>query len=106
MASASDKSRETITKTKNLITVAFAEDAELAEDYRNLLRENDIYVVVKEPDSESASQSFGYAIMVPENKIDDAHVLIESRGPHHDFFDSLFQDDDLGDPDDDFDDLL
>jgi hypothetical protein len=77
---------------KEFVTVAFAEDMELAKQYKKLLNDGDIPAVVKNP-SEDAGGFPGIAVMVPEDHIDEAHVLIESQGAYNDFYDMVFHDD-------------
>jgi len=78
---------------KEFVTVAYAEDMELAKQYKKLLNEEDIPAAVKpRPDAETGFP--GIAVMVPEDYIDEAHVIIESQGAYHDFYDMVFQDDD------------
>lgn len=78
---------------KEFVTVAFAEDMELAKQYKKILNDGDIPVAVK-TQSDDASGFPGIAVMVPEDHIDEAHVLIESQGAYNDFYDMVFQDDD------------
>jgi len=85
---------------KEFVTVAFAEDMELAQEYKRLLNEGDIPAAIKtQPDA--ATGFSGIAVMVPEDYLDEAHVLIESQGAYSDFYDMVFEDeDDFGDEDD------
>lgn len=78
---------------KEFVTVAFAEDMELAKQYKKLLNDGDIPAAVK-PQPDAASGFPGIAVMVPEDHIDEAHVLIESQGAYNDFYDMVFRDDD------------
>ncbi len=78
---------------KEFVTVAFAEDMELAKQYKKLLNDEDIPAAVRSrPDA--AGGFPGIAVMVPEDHIDEAHVLIESQGAYNDFYDMVFHDDD------------
>ena len=78
---------------KDFVTVAFAEDMELAKHYKKLLSDENIPVTVKsQPDS---SNSNGIAVMVPEDNIDEAHLLIESQNEYNDFYDMVFNTDDF-----------
>ncbi len=84
---------------KEFVTVAFAEDMELAKQYKKLLNDEDIPAAVRSrPDAAGAFP--GIAVMVPEDHIDEAHVLIESQGAYNDFYDMVFHDDDEYRPDD------
>ncbi len=78
---------------KEFVTVAFAEDMELAKQYKKLLNDGDIPAAVKsQPDATGGFP--GIAVMVPEDHIDEAHVLIESQGAYNDFYDMVCHDDD------------
>jgi hypothetical protein len=79
---------------KEFVTVAFAEDMDLAKQYKKLLIDDDIPAVIKSQ-SESSSGFPGIAVMVPEDHLDEAHVLIESQGTYAaDFYEVAFQDQD------------
>jgi len=78
---------------QELVTVAFAEDMEQAQDYRQLLRENDIPAVIKKTTRTPDAQ--GFAVMVPEDYLDEAHVIIESQNAYRDFCEYAFDDDDV-----------
>ena len=83
---------------KGLVTVAFAEDIELATQYKELLNNNDIPAAIKtRPDPEVSFQ--GIAVMVPEDYLDEAHVLIEDQNSIGDFYDLAFSEDDYDDTD-------
>lgn len=71
------------------MTVAFAEDAELARYYKKLLEENGISAFIRQPES-AGSSSPGIAVLVPEEVLDEAHSLIASQAPFEDFFDVFF----------------
>lgn len=71
------------------VTVAFAEDAELARYYKKLLEENGISAFIRQPES-AGSSSPGIAVLVPEEVLDEAHSLIASQAPFEDFFDVFF----------------
>lgn len=83
------------------VTVAFAEDLELARYYKKLLEENGILALIKQPESVGTS-SPGIAVLVPEEVLDEAHSLIASQAPFEDFFDVFFHGSDrwLEEPDD------
>lgn len=88
------KKKETMQASlKEFVTVAFAEDIELAKEYKQLLNEGDIPAVIKA--QQDAGSGFpGIAVMVPEDHLDEAHVLIESQGAYNDFYDMVFHDGD------------
>jgi len=85
------KPNKPIQKTSigEFVTVAFAEDMDLARQYKKMLEENGIPAVVRQPDSEGAA-SPGIAVLVPEEVLDEAHSLIASQAPFEDFFDVFF----------------
>jgi len=103
MANRHNKKRSTRTPLKEFVTVAFAEDMDLAKQYKKLLIDDDIPTVIK-TQSESPSGFPGIAVMVPEDHLDEAHVLIESQGAYTDFYEMAFQDQDQENIPDDFDD--
>jgi len=74
---------------KELVTVAFAEDLELARRNKALLEENGIYARIKElADSSDTPQ---VAVLVREEDLDEAHALIASHASFEDFFDVFFR---------------
>ncbi len=84
---------------KEFVTVAFAEDLDLAKQYKELLEENNIPSMVKsQPDT--ADTFPGIAVLVPEDFLDEAHVLIESQSGYNDFYDMAFEDHKLEELDD------
>ncbi len=97
--------QKTRLRLRDFVTVAFAEDMELAKQYKKMLNESEISAVIKPP-SGSSSSFPGIAVMVPEDNLDEAHVLIESQGANDSFYDLAFQDDQLDDTNDDLDDEL
>jgi hypothetical protein len=72
------------------VTVAFAEDLELARQHKKMLEENGIRALVKQPDTPEAN-SPGIPVMVPEEDLDQAHALIASQASFEEFFDVFFQ---------------
>lgn len=85
MAKRSSKTRQSETKTKDLVVVAFADSLEQAQDYESLLKNNDIPAIIKEQSDSEELGTDGFAVMAPEEYIDEAHVVIESQ----DLFDDL-----------------
>lgn len=96
MTKHSKKGDKSQAKVKDFVIVTFADDLEQAREYETLLRVNDIPAVVKEQLDPSMS-SKGIAIMVPEDFIDEAHVVIESQDAYDDFYDFALEDEDEGD---------
>ena len=90
------KSTTTRTALKGLVTIAFAEDAELAKQYKQLLNDNDIPAAVKVRGFEDSGVK-GVPVMVPEDYIDEAHSIIESHNAMDDFYSDTFDDEDAQD---------
>jgi len=78
------------------VPVMVLDDIVQANDYRQLLEENDIAVVIEQDDS-----SESVSVMVPEECLDEAHVVIEAQDAYDDFYD-LALDEDADDFDDGF----
>lgn len=76
------------TALSDFVTIAYAEDLDLARQYKKLLNNCNIPAAIKDhPDPESPFP--GVAVMVPEDYIDEAHSLIESEGSFPDFYDMI-----------------
>ena len=63
---------------KELVTIAYAEDYELAKHYKDILNDNGIFTEIKRQSKDCP----GYphvAVMVPEDLIDDACSLITEQ---------------------------
>jgi ribosome-interacting GTPase 1 len=88
------KSQKSRTNMPELIVVTFAENAEQAKEYETLLESNGIPVTIKEQVEDEDSK--GIAIMVPEDYLDEAHVVIESQDAYDDFYDFALEDEDEG----------
>lgn len=93
-----NRSGKSQAKLKDLVVVTLVEDMEQAQEYETLLRLNDIPAIIKEQLDPSGSSS-GIAVMVPEDFLDEAHVVIESQDAYDDFYDFALEDEE----DDDFD---
>lgn len=101
MAKRPQKSRKSQTNLQEFVIVTFAEDMEQAKEYETLLEANDIPTTIREQGKESADSSAtdtkGIAVMVPEDYLDEAHVIIESQDAYDDFYDFALEDEDEGD---------
>ena len=99
------KENRKTTEVAEYITVAFAEDMDLAKQYQELLEGNDINVRIKRQPEMAQSGFSDIAIMVPEDFLDEAHALISEKNSCDDFFDMIFEDQDSGqlDRSDDYD---
>jgi hypothetical protein len=84
MARRPNKKPKTQTK-EELVTVAYAADMDQAKDYQLLLRNNDIAAVIKEERTDSETR--GIPVMVPEDFLDEAHLIVESQEAYDDFYD-------------------
>lgn len=73
-------------KVKEYVVVAFVDDVEQAREYETLLRLNDIPAIIKEQ-LDPGAEGKAVAIMVPEDFLDEAHVVIESQDAYDDFCD-------------------
>ena len=105
MAKSRKKTSPLRSAMQDFVTVAFAEDLDQANEYKALLKENDIRAVVKE--SERTPDVRSFAVMVPEDSLDEAHVIIESQDAYRDFceytldeeqeafFDDTYEDDEF-----------
>lgn len=80
------------TNVKDLVVVAFLDDVDQAREYETLLRLNDIPAIVKEQ-MDSAADGKTIAIMVPEDYLDEAHVVIESQDAYDDLCDFTMDED-------------
>lgn len=72
-------------KVKEYVVVAFVDDMEQAKEYETLLRLNDIPAVIRE--QLDGGEGKAAAIMVPEDFLDEAHVVIESQDAYDDLCD-------------------
>jgi hypothetical protein len=100
MAKRPKKKQKSETNLQELVVVTLAEDFEQAKEYETLLEANGIPTMIKQQDKESPDTPQSIAIMVPEDYLDEAHVVIESQNAYDDFYDFALEDeneDDLGD---------
>ena len=100
MARRPKKTQKSQAKLQDFVTVTFAEDLEQAKEREALLRNNDIPAIVRQQDEESPDAK-GIAIMVPEEFLDEAHVVIESQDAYDDFYDLALDDEEEADFDSD-----
>jgi hypothetical protein len=91
MAKRSGKNQKSRTNTSELVVVAFTQDIDQAKEYEILLHNNDIPVTLKKQKEQSDSTD-GIAVLVPEECLDEAHVIIESQGAYDDFYDFALED--------------
>jgi hypothetical protein len=88
-----NKNGESQARLKDVVVVTIVEDVEQAREYETLLRLNDIPAVLKEQVDPSGNKT-GIAIMVPEEFLDEAHVVIESQDAYDDFYDFALDEED------------
>jgi len=100
MSKRSKKTQKAQARLEGFVVVAFAEDMEQASEYKTLLEANDIHAVINE-NNEHPIGSKEIAVMVAEEFLDEAHVIIESQQAYDDFYDFAIEEDE-GDFDDDF----
>ena len=96
MAKRSKKAQKSQAKLVNFVVVAFAEDLEQAREYKTLLETNDIPAIISEHEEQPIG-SKEIAVMVSEEFLDEAHVIIESQHAYDDFYDFALEDDDGSD---------
>jgi len=77
---------------KEYVAVALVDDLEQAREYETLLRLNDIPAVVKEQ-LDGGADGKAVAILVPEDFLDEAHVVIESQDAYDDLCDYTMEED-------------
>jgi hypothetical protein len=75
----------TRSKEKDYVIVTVVEDMGKARDCKDLLQENEIPALIRE--QESASGESCIAVLVPEEHLDEAHVIVESQDNYDDFYD-------------------
>ncbi len=85
MAKRSRKANKSQAKTQAYVVVTFAEDMGQAQDYESLLKVNDIPVCIEQQRDQMGNSEI--AVMVPEEFLDEAHVIIESQDAYDDFYD-------------------
>ena len=94
MAKRSRKTQKLRDNSQEFVAVTFVSDLEDAKDYEFLLKTNDIPVMIKEQNNQ-ATDTNGIAVLVPEEFLDEAHVIIESQDSYDDFYDYALEEDDI-----------
>ncbi|MHC4264947.1 MAG: putative signal transducing protein [Planctomycetota bacterium] len=87
MARKSKKAEKQQTKVQELVVATFARDLEEAHEYESLLKNNDIPTAIKEQNNPSGNGEKAFAVMVPEENLDEALVVIESQDAYDEFYD-------------------
>lgn len=88
------KNKKSQTDLKELVVIAYAEDLEHAKDYETLLKNNEIPVMIKQREDPQSGGQKSIAVMVPEEYVDEAHVIIESQDAYDDFYELGIDEDD------------
>ncbi len=103
MARRAKKTQKSQAKLEGYVVVTFAEDIGQALEYKTLLDDNDIPSIVSERSESSAeaTETQEIAVMVPEEYLDEAHVIIESQQTYDDFCDFAMGDESDSDLDND-----
>jgi hypothetical protein len=101
MSKRSKKGHKSKAKLEGHVVVAFSEDMDQAREYKTLLEANDIPAMIAEQDEHSVD-SREIAVMVSEEFLDEAHVIIESQNAYDDFYDFSMEDEDEMDFEGDF----
>ena len=101
MSKRSKKGHKSNAKLEGYVVVAFSEDMDQAREYKTLLESNDIPATIVEQ-NEHAVGSREIAVMVSEEFLDEAHVIVESQHAYDDFYDLSMDDEDEMDFDSDF----
>jgi len=96
MAKRFKKAQKSQAELQEFVVVTFVEDIEQARDYKTLLETNDIPAIIKEQNEQSVNAK-AVAVMVPEDFLDEAHVVIESQDAYDDFYDFTLEDDENDD---------
>ncbi len=99
MAKRSKKGHRSQAKMQGYVVVTFAENMEQAREYKTLLEVNDVSAIINEQEEQSLGSN-EIAVMVPEEFLDEAHVIIESQNAYDDFYDYTLEDEEDGDFDD------
>ena len=102
MAKRYKKSQDSQSDVQELAIVTYADNWEQAKEYEALLKNNDIPAVIKEQAANNAEDNKDIVVMVSEEFIDEAHVVIESQDAYDDFYDLTLEEDDYDFDDDDF----
>jgi len=100
MAKRPKKTQKSQTQPREFAAVAFVGDIEQAKDYEILLKNNDIPATISEQHKQPTSDKC-IAVMVPEDCLDEAHVVIESQNAYDDFYDFALENEDESDFDSD-----
>jgi hypothetical protein len=93
MSKRSKKGNKSDAKLEGYVVVAFSEDMDQAREYKTLLESNDIPATIADQDGHAVG-SKEIAVMVSEEFLDEAHVIIESQHAYDEFYDFSMEDED------------
>ncbi len=99
MAKRSKKGHRSQAKMQGYVVVTLAENLEQAREYKTLLEVNDVSAIINEQEEQSLGSN-EIAVMVPEDFLDEAHVIIESQNAYDDFYDYSLENEENDDFDD------
>ncbi|MBN2021117.1 MAG: hypothetical protein JW749_12940 [Sedimentisphaerales bacterium] len=91
MTKRSRKAQRSRSGTQELVIISSTDTMDEARDYETLLKNNDIPAIVKRHQDELTGVK-RFVVMVPEEMVDEAHVIIESQDSYDDFYDSELDD--------------
>lgn len=100
MGKRTPKSRKSGSEVQELVVVAVVEDWDQAKEYEALLKNDGIPVIIRERKDDGAAS---LEVLVPEEHLDEAHVVIESQQAYDDFYEMAIEEE-AGDLEPDFDD--
>jgi len=70
---------------QDLVIAAIVDDVEQARDCQALLKSNEIPAIIKHQ-RDDLTEQMRFAVMVPEEFADEAHVIVESQDAYDDFY--------------------
>ena len=94
MAKKPKKSNKQQTNLQEFVVATFVKEIEEAKEYEALLKNDDIPVSIKQQNEPSGEGTKVFAIMVPEDHLDEAIVVIESQDDYNDFYDFALESED------------
>ncbi len=71
---------------QELVVAAMVDDMEQARDFQALLKSNEIPAMIRHQ-RDDLTEQMRFAVMVPEEFADEAHVIVESQDAYDDFYD-------------------
>jgi len=92
MVKRSKKTQKMQSKLQGFVVAALTKNLEQAREYETLLKVNDIPAIITEQEEQSMGDK-DIAVMVPEDYLDEAHVIIESQDAYDDFYDFASEED-------------